>query len=453
MNLAFLGAAGTVTGSKTLVTREGKQLLVDCGLFQGYKNLRLMNWEAFPFDPKRLDAVVLTHAHLDHSGALPLLVKHGFRGPVFASPGTIDVCGILLPDSGRLQEEDADYANRHHISKHKPALPLYTEDDAKRALRRLEPLPFEQRADVAGAFRLRLRPAGHILGASSVELTVNDTTVLFSGDLGRPDDSIMRAPTPIERADHVVVESTYGDRLHDTQDAELVLGDVIRRTAVRGGIVVIPAFAVGRAQSLLYAIWRLKSRAAIPDLPVFLNSPMAIDMTEIYHRHRAEHRLSVEECSGLCHVAKMVRSIEESRALVAQRHPAIIVSASGMATGGRVLHHLKALAPDHRNTIVFAGFQAGGTRGARSVAGEPSIRIHGEDVAVNAEGVSLPGMSAHADARQIVQWLATAPQSPRGIYLNHGEPAPADALRQRIERDLGWSATVPRLGQTVEILP
>ena len=453
MNLAFLGAAGTVTGSKTLVTREGKQLLVDCGLFQGYKNLRLMNWEAFPFDPKRLDAVVLTHAHLDHSGALPLLVKHGFRGPVFASPGTIDVCGILLPDSGRLQEEDADYANRHHISKHKPALPLYTEDDAKRALRRLEPLPFEQRADVAGAFRLRLRPAGHILGASSVELTVNDTTVLFSGDLGRPDDSIMRAPTPIERADHVVVESTYGDRLHDTQDAELVLGDVIRRTAVRGGIVVIPAFAVGRAQSLLYAIWRLKSRAAIPDLPVFLNSPMAIDMTEIYHRHRAEHRLSVEECSGLCHVAKMVRSIEESRALVAQRHPAIIVSASGMATGGRVLHHLKALAPDHRNTIVFAGFQAGGTRGARIVAGEPSIRIHGEYVAVNAEVVSLPGMSAHADARQIVQWLATAPQSPRGIYLNHGEPAPADALRQRIERDLGWSATVPRLGQTVEILP
>ena len=453
MNLAFLGAAGTVTGSKTLVTREGKQLLVDCGLFQGYKNLRLMNWEAFPFDPKRLDAVVLTHAHLDHSGALPLLVKHGFRGPVFASPGTIDVCGILLPDSGRLQEEDADYANRHHISKHKPALPLYTEDDAKRALRRLEPLPFEQRADVAGAFRLRLRPAGHILGASSVELTVNDTTVLFSGDLGRPDDSIMRAPTPIERADHVVVESTYGDRLHDTQDAELVLGDVIRRTAVRGGIVVIPAFAVGRAQSLLYAIWRLKSRAAIPDLPVFLNSPMAIDMTEIYHRHRAEHRLSVEECSGLCHVAKMVRSIEESRALVAQRHPAIIVSASGMATGGRVLHHLKALAPDHRNTIVFAGFQAGGTRGARIVAGEPSIRIHGEDVAVNAEVVALPGMSAHADARQIVQWLATAPQSPRGIYLNHGEPAPADALRQRIERDLGWSATVPRLGQTVEILP
>lgn len=263
----------------------------------------------------------------------------------------------------------------------------------------------------------------------------------------------MRAPEPIERADHVVVESTYGDRIHDAEDAELVLGDVIKRTAARGGIVVIPAFAVGRAQSLLYAIYRLKARAAIPDLPVFLNSPMAIDMTEIYHRHRAEHRLSIEECSGLCHVAKMVRSVEESRALVAQRHPAIIVSASGMATGGRVLHHLKVLAPDRRNTIVFAGFQVGGTRGGRIVAGERSIRIHGEDVAVNAEVVSLPGMSAHADARQIVQWLATAPQPPRGIYLNHGEPGPADALRQRIERELGWPATVPRLGQTIEIQP
>ncbi|MDP1692168.1 MAG: MBL fold metallo-hydrolase [Burkholderiaceae bacterium] len=451
MNLTFLGAAGTVTGSKTLVAHEGKQLLVDCGLFQGYKNLRLMNWEPFPFDPAQLDAVVLTHAHLDHSGALPLLVKQGFRGPVLATPSTIDVCRILWPDSGRLQEEDAAYANRHKLSKHRPALPLYTEDDAERALRRLEPLPFEEPADAVAGMRVRLRPAGHILGASSVELTAGDTTVLFSGDLGRPDDLIMRAAAPIARAEHVVVESTYGDRLHDTQDAEALLGEVIKRTAARGGIVVIPAFAVGRAQALLYAIYRLKTRAAIPDLPVFLNSPMAIDMTEIYHRHRTEHRLSVEECSGMCQVAKMTRTVEESRALNGLRYPAVIVSASGMATGGRVLHHLKALAPDHRNTIVFAGFQAGGTRGARMVAGERSVRIHGEDVAVNAEVVSLPGMSAHADAGQLVQWLATAPKPPRGIYLNHGEPGPADALRQRIERELGWSATVPRLGQSVEI--
>jgi metallo-beta-lactamase family protein len=451
VKLDFLGAAGTVTGSKTLVGHEGTQLLVDCGLFQGYKNLRVMNWEPFPFDPAGLDAVVLTHAHLDHAGALPLLVKRGFRGPVFATPSTIDVCGVLLPDSARIQEEDADYANRHKLSKHQPALPLYTEDDAKRALRRLEPLPLEQRGDLPGGLRLRLRQAGHILGASSVELTAGDTTLLFSGDLGRPDDLIMRAPVAIERADHVVLESTYGDRLHDTQDVEAALGEVIKRTAARGGVVIVPAFAVGRAQALLYAIYRLKGRGAIPDLPVFLNSPMAIDMTEIYHRHRSEHRLTVEECSGLCKVAKMTRTVEESRALNTLRYPAVIVSASGMATGGRVLHHLKALGPNRRNTIVFAGYQAGGTRGARLLAGERTLRIHGEDITIDAEVVSLPGMSAHADAGQLVRWLSTAPRAPRGIYLNHGEAGPADALRQRIERELGWPAMVPRLGQSVEI--
>ena len=451
MKLDFLGAAGTVTGSKTLVSHEGTQLLVDCGLFQGYKNLRVMNWEPFPFDPARLDAVVLTHAHLDHAGALPLLVKRGFRGPVFATPSTIDVCGVLLPDSARIQEEDADYANRHKLSKHQPALPLYTDDDAKRALRRLEPLPLEQRGDLPGGLRLRLRQAGHILGASSAELTAGDTTLLFSGDLGRPDDLIMRAPVAIERADHLVLESTYGDRLHDTQDVEAALGEVIKRTAARGGVVIVPAFAVGRAQALLYAIYRLKGRGAIPDLPVFLNSPMAIDMTEIYHRHRSEHRLTVEECSGLCKVAKMTRTVEESRALNTLRYPAVIVSASGMATGGRVLHHLKALGPNRRNTIVFAGYQAGGTRGARLLSGERSLRIHGEDITIDAEVVSLPGMSAHADAGQLVRWLSTAPRAPRGIYLNHGEAGPADALRQRIERELGWPATVPRLGQSVEI--
>jgi metallo-beta-lactamase family protein len=451
VKLDFLGAAGTVTGSKTLVGHEGTQLLVDCGLFQGYKNLRVMNWEPFPFDPAGLDAVVLTHAHLDHAGALPLLVKRGFRGPVFATPSTIDVCGVLLPDSARIQEEDADYANRHKLSKHQPALPLYTEDDAKRALRRLEPLPLEQRGELPGGLRLRLRQAGHILGASSAELTAGDTTLLFSGDLGRPDDLIMRAPVAIERADHVVLESTYGDRLHDTQDVEAALGEVIKRTAARGGVVIVPAFAVGRAQALLYAIYRLKGRGAIPDLPVLLNSPMAIDMTEIYHRHRSEHRLSVEECSGLCKVAKMTRTVEESRALNTLRYPAVIVSASGMATGGRVLHHLKALGPNRRNTIVFAGYQAGGTRGARLLAGERTLRIHGEDITIDAEVVSLPGMSAHADAGQLVRWLSTAPRAPRGIYLNHGEAGPADALRQRIERELGWPAMVPRLGQSVEI--
>jgi metallo-beta-lactamase family protein len=450
MNLQFLGAAGTVTGSKTLVTASGRQLLVDCGLFQGYKNLRLLNWEALPFDPRQLDAVVLTHAHLDHSGALPLLVKQGYKGPIFATPSTIDVCNILLPDSARLQEEDAEYNNRHHRSKHKIAQPLYTVKDADLALRQLVPLPFEEQIEAAG-LRVRLRPAGHIVGASSVELASAATTVLFSGDLGRSDDPIMQPPSPIARADYVVVESTYGDRLHDAQDPQAVLGEVIKRTAARGGIVLIPAFAVGRAQEVLYAIYRLKALGAIPNVPVYLNSPMAIDMTEVYQRYRREHRLSIEECTGMCQVAQMVSTVEDSRALVAQKWPAVVVSASGMATGGRVLHHLKALAPHPRNTIVFAGFQAGGTRGGRIVAGERSIRIFGEEVAVNAEVVSLAGMSAHADAQQIMQWLATAPKAPKAVYLNHGEPAAADALRERIEHEFGWPAVVPRFNQSVEI--
>ncbi len=451
MQLTFLGAAGTVTGSRTLVSIQGRSLLVDCGLFQGYKTLRLMNRESFGFDPKQLAAVVLTHAHLDHSGALPLLIKQGFRGPVYATPATIELANILLPDSGRLQEEDAEYANRRKFSKHVPALPLYTEQDALDALKRFEAVPFDEATEAVSGVRIRMRPAGHILGAASVEISSNDTVVLFSGDLGRPDDRIMRAPAHIERADHIVLESTYGDRLHDVRDSEAVIGDAIRRTAARGGIVVIPAFAVGRAQSILYVIYRLKQQGAIPDIPVFLNSPMAIDMTEIYHHYRSEHRLSDAECAGMCRVAKMVRTVEESRALNAMRYPAVIVSASGMATGGRVLHHLKALAPDRRNTILFAGYQAPGTRGGRLVAGESSTRIHGQDVPVRAEVLALEGLSAHADAQQLVDWLATSATPPRGVYLNHGEPGPADALRQRIERRLGWTAYAVRLGQRVDL--
>ena len=451
MELDFLGAAGTVTGSKSLLTRDGHRLLIDCGLFQGYKNLRLLNWEAPPFDVAKLPLVVLTHAHLDHSGALPLLVRRGFRGKIFATPSTIESCGIMLPDSGRLQEEDAEFLGRHHRSRHAHPLPLYTEEDAHRALRLFEPLPFDTPQEIPGGLRLRMRPAGHILGAASVEVTAGGTTVLFSGDLGRPDDLLMREPAPIGRPDHVIMESTYGDRLHGNADPEAMLAEIIRRVHARAGTVVIPAFAVGRAQALLYAIWRLKQSRRIPDVPVYLNSPMAIDMTEIYHRHRAEHRLSRQQCEGMCHVAQMVRTAEGSKALNARHEPAVIIAGSGMATGGRVLHHLKAMAPDSRNAIVFAGFQAGGTRGARMLAGERRIRIHGEEVDINAEVLSLPGMSAHADAGQLLAWLAAAQVQPKGIYLNHGEPGPADALRQRIERELGWSAIVPRLGQRVEL--
>jgi metallo-beta-lactamase family protein len=451
MKLTFLGAAGTVTSSKYLLEHRGRKLLIDCGLFQGWKALREMNWEPLPFDAHDIDAVLLTHAHLDHSGALPLLVRQGFKGMVLATPPTIDLCKLLLPDSGRIQEEDAAFANRHHTSRHEPAQPLYTEEDAMLALRRFAHLPFDTLAHVAPGVTATFHRAGHILGAASVALDVEGQTLLFSGDVGRPDDLLMCAPAPVTPARWIVVESTYGDRLHPAQDAEAVLGEVVARTAARGGTVVVPAFAVGRAQTLLYMLHRLKQRGAIPDLPVFLDSPMAIDMTAIYHRHRDEHRLSPQECAGMCGVAQMVRTPQQSRALGQMQYPAVIVSASGMATGGRVLHHLRQRLPDHRNTVVLAGYQAGGTRGARLLAGERTLRIFGEDVPVRAEVVSLEGMSAHADAAQLVQWLSTAPWPPQRVFVTHGEPAAADALRQRIERELGWSASVPLLGRSVEL--
>ncbi len=450
MKLTFLGAAGTVTGSKYLIESDGRRWLVDCGLFQGYKNLRLLNWQPLPVDPSTIDAVVLTHAHLDHSGALPLLMRQGFRGPVYATPSTIDLCQLLLPDSGHLQEDDAEFANRHKTSKHDPALPLYTEDDARQALRLFEPLAFDRSLDLGG-LHLRLRHAGHILGASSVELRGAHGSLLLSGDIGRPDDLVMRPPAAIEFGDTLIVESTYGDRSHGGDGSADVLADVITRTAGRGGMVIVPAFAVGRAQSLLYQIALLKRARKIPDLPVFLDSPMAIDTTGIYQRHRDEHRLSPDDCRSLGHVAKFCRTVDESRALNGLNYPAIIISASGMATGGRVLHHLRNHGPDHRSSIVFAGYQAGGTRGARLVNGERVIRIFGDEVRINAEVVSLPGMSAHADAAQIVAWLKTLKKAPRHVYLTHGEPAAADALRWRIEHELRWQVSVPMMGDQVTL--
>jgi metallo-beta-lactamase family protein len=451
MKLTFLGAASTVTGSKTLLNTKDKQILIDCGLFQGYKNLRALNWTAFPFDAQKLDAVVLTHAHLDHSGALPLLVNQGYRGPIYATPATIDLCNILLLDSAKLQQEEADFANRHHTTKHEVALPLYTISEAKRALRFLKPIDFNQATSMAPGISLRLKPAGHILGASSAEVTAEGKTILFSGDLGRPNDPIMHAPAPISDADFIVAESTYGNRIHGPTDPTNALGDAIKRTAERGGIVLIPSFAVGRAQEILLAIYRLKMTKAIPNLPIFLNSPMAIDTTALYQRHCQEHRLDSRECAGLGHVAKMIKTQEESRALNQIRYPSVIISASGMATGGRVLHHLKTLAPNHRNTIIFAGYQAAGTRGARIVAGERTVRIYGEDVPVNAEVVSLDGMSAHADSTEILAWLKTCRRAPNTVFLNHGEAHAADAMRLSIKHGLGWNTMVPLLGQQVEL--
>jgi metallo-beta-lactamase family protein len=449
--LVFLGATGTVTGSKFLLRSSAGSVLVDCGLFQGLKQLRLRNWAPPPVAPASVQAVVLTHAHLDHSGYLPRFVRQGFAGPVHCSAGTRDLCGILLPDSGHLQEEEAFYANKRGFSRHKPALPLYTEDEARESLKRLAPMAFGRETALAGGLRLTLHPAGHILGASIAVLQAGGVRIVFSGDLGRSNDPVMRPPSRIGEADYLVVESTYGNRRHPEEDTEAVLAGHLGRALERGGAVIMPAFAVGRAQTLLYHLSRLLARGAIPRVPVFLNSPMAIDATRLYHEHMNEHRLTDEQCEAARSVARMVHTADESRALNERRGPMIIVSASGMATGGRVLHHLKAFAPDPRNLIVLPGFQAAGTRGASLAGGATEIKIHGAYVPVRAEVVKMDSMSAHADYPEILDWLRGFKRPPKRTFVTHGEPAAADELRRRIEESLGWQVHVPEYGEKAKL--
>lgn len=452
MQLTFLGAAGTVTGSKYLVSTAGRRVLVDCGLFQGLKQLRLKNWQPLPVDPASLHAVVLTHAHLDHSGYLPLLVRNGFRGKVYCSRATLDLCRILLPDSGRLQEEEADYANHRGFSKHHPALPLYTQQDAERCLSQLAPVDFDAVTDLGAGIVMRMAHAGHILGAALVELRHGGTRLLFSGDLGRPRDPVMIAPGVVRRADFLVVESTYGDRLHDPADPLLELAAIINRTVQRGGVVIIPTFAVGRTQELLYFLHELKSQGRIADIPVYLNSPMAVDATRIFIDHQDEHRLTPAQCSAMFSSVKLVNTPEESKLLNRRRDPMIILAGSGMATGGRVVHHLRAFAPDARNTILFAGFQAAATRGAAILAGADSVKIHGEYVPVRAQVQLLSNLSAHADQAEILEWLHHFEAPPRQTFITHGEPVAADTLRHCIEERLGWRCTVPEYRDQADLI-
>lgn len=451
LTLSFFGATGTVTGSKHLVQAGAHKLLIDCGLFQGYKQLRLRNWAAPPFDAKALDAVILTHAHIDHSGYLPLLAKHGFRGKVFCSAATRDLCGILLPDAAHLQEEEARFANQHTFSKHKPALPLFDAVDAKQALKLMRAVDFNHDFSPAEGLSCQLVPNGHMLGSACVVLQAGVRTVVFSGDLGRPHDPVMKAPEAIAAADYLILESTYGNRLHADVNPEQKLADVISRTAQRGGVVVIPAFAVGRAQTLLYYLQELRNRHAIPDIPVYLNSPMALAATELYHTHLDGHRLSHAQFHAMCAAAIPVNSAEESRRLNRRSGPMVIISASGMATGGRVLHHIKQFGGDVRNTLLFAGFQAGGTRGAAIVGGADSVKIHGQYVPIRAEVAQIDALSSHADYAEILAWLRNFRAPPQHTYLVHGEPAAADALRLHIGEALGWTCSVPDYLETVSL--
>ena len=457
--LRFLGAAGTVTGSKFLIEVDGARLLLDCGLFQGLKSLRLRNWSPPPFDPTGLSAVVLSHAHIDHSGYLPLLVKLGFRGPVYCTSGTADLLQILLRDSAHLQEEDAARANRYGYTKHRPALPLYTIADADAALTRLEPRGYGEEFAVAPGARATLRRAGHILGSATVELLLGERQpirLVHSGDLGRPGRPILRDPEPVDAADVLLVESTYGNRVH-SRDSSARLAEIVNDAVSRGSPLLVPAFAVGRTQELIWTLRRLEDEGRIPSLHVFIDSPMAIEVTDLYCRHPEDHDLEMkvlmdkQRCPLCCRQYTLVRSAEESKALNRLAGPVIIIAGSGMATGGRILHHLKLRLPDRRTTVLLTGFQAAGTRGRALQEGASALKIHGELVPVKARVESLDGLSAHADRNEILAWLRNFRRQPRRTWVVHGEPDSATALAGSIERELYWSAEVAADGEAVDL--
>ena len=480
-SITFLGAAQTVTGSKYLLETESAKVLVDAGLFQGLKELRERNWQDLPIAARDIDAIILTHAHLDHCGYLPRLVAQGFRGRVFCTAGTKDLCAIVLPDSGRIQEEDAEQANRHGYSKHKPALPLYTESDALHAVTLLQPVGYERAMPVADGIEVDFINAGHLLGSAYARVRTGGQTILFGGDLGRFDRPVLPDPTMVEQADYVLVESTYGNRVHEADDDGERLAQAIRETAERGGRMIIPAFAVGRVEELLYWVKRLEAEARIPVLPVFVDSPMALKALARYtervneldtelqpadnddkaphgpaaHEPRQRRRAQAQQERDLCAFCtrkfRAISSTQESKDLTRSRMPAIIISSSGMATGGRVLHHLKAALPDTRNTVLLVGFQAEGTRGRHLLDGAKSIRIHGTDVAVNAHVEVIGSMSAHADSTEILRWLGGFTAAPKRTFLVHGEPPAMGPLKTAIETELKWNVQIPQWKETADL--
>lgn len=457
ITLTSLGGVGTVTGSRHLLQCGTSRVLLDCGLFQGLRDLRERNWRPFPVDPASLDAIVITHAHLDHCGYLPRLVKQGFAGPVYVTYDTGKLMSVVLPDSGRLLEEEAGYANRKGYSRHQPALPLYTEDDAWDALDRLRPVGFDDTFTAAPDVQVTFQPAGHILGAAVTRLQLGERTLVCSGDLGRDQHPFLRPPVPIGDADWVMVESTYGDRRHESDDAVDRLADVVNRTVDRAGVVVIPAFAVDRTEVLLFHLRRLRAAGRIPSVPVFVDSPMALAALTIYRAALADEAADVRrEYQGHADILDLpgleeVVDTEGSKALSRRHGSAIIIAGAGMASGGRVVHHLARFLPEARNTVALVGFQAEGTRGRQLLEGATSLKIHGQYVRVRAEVCDLTGFSVHADADELMAWLGTATREPDGVFVAHGEPAASRALHDRIERELDWTAVVPDLGERLSL--
>jgi metallo-beta-lactamase family protein len=460
--ITFLGAAGTVTGSKYLIEAEGRRLLVDCGLFQGPKELTQRNWEPLPIDPASIDWVVLTHAHIDHTGFLPRLVHFGYRGPIYANPATRELCGLLLPDSAHLQEEDAQFAAKKGYSSHQPPLPLYTVVEAETALKQFQDIPRAESFTISPQFKVRGHDAGHILGSSWIELTITENNremlVVFSGDIGRYGEAILKDPESPTRADFLLCESTYGDRDHPAGSVPDELAEVISRVAKRGGAVVIPAFAIGRTQTLMYYLRELEDQQRIPHLPVFVDSPMAINATGLYASHTEDHDLEFtkEELEGNRDPLNMrevhlTRTVEESKKINDFVSPCIIISASGMATGGRILHHLARRLPDARSAVLLVGYQAEASRGRALQDGAKYIGIHGESVPVRAEVVSISQLSAHAGKSELLRWLSGFQAPPRQTFLVHGEPVALDSLRAAISSKFHWPVTIPAYRQSFDL--
>jgi metallo-beta-lactamase family protein len=456
--LQCLGGAGTVTGSKYLLTAGKRRVLLDCGLFQGLKQLRLRNWEPPTFDPKSLDSIVLSHAHIDHCGYLPLVVRQGFRGPVFCTPATASLLRIVLPDAAHLQEEDAAFTNRHRFSKHAPALPLYTRDDAARALELVQPRQYQTSFEAAAGLNVVFRRAGHILGSASIDVEITGQParrLVFSGDLGRWGRPMLRDPEFAPEADVLLIESTYGDRLHNAADANEGLARIINAAVERQGPVIVPAFAVGRTQELIWRIRELEEAGRIPHLPVFIDSPMATDVTDLFCRHPEDHDIDMKllmdehRCPLCCKPYHFTRATEESKALNQWEGSFIVISASGMATGGRVVHHLKHRVSDKRTTVLLVGFQAAGTRGRALQEGAKTMRMHGQDIPVRAHVEVLHGLSAHADRSELLRWIGGFTSPPRRIYVVHGEPTAAEAFATSVRQQ--WPSDV-RVAQDQEVI-
>ncbi len=457
-----MGAAGTVTGSRHLLTIDDKSYLIDCGLFQGRKEERLLNWEPFPFPPQKIDRVFLTHAHIDHSGWLPRLGREGFRGPIHCTYATADLCRIMLKDSAHLQEEDAKWANKKGFSKHKPALPLYTVEDAERVLHQFQPLYYGQEYfDAIPGRRVKFKDAGHILGSSFIEIKRESPSgtrkLVFSGDFGRAEQPLLKAPTQIFNVDYLILESTYGDRLHENGDPSAELVRVVNESVERGGVLVIPAFAVGRTQMLLYLLRDFQEKELIPPVQIFIDSPMAIESVEVYGKHPADlnlrSRIEIFQGKELFRPQNLhiCRTQEESKAINAVKSNAVIISSSGMATGGRILHHLAERLPDERNTVLFIGYQSEGTRGRTILNQAPTVRIHGEDVPVKAHVEQIDGASAHGDYQEIIAWLMGFNRPPERVFIVHGEPNSSEALAQKIRDYFKWNVVIPKMNDSFEI--